>query len=444
MDILQELKYAVRTLLRSPGYAAAGLISLGLGIGANTAIFTITNAVFLQPLPVKDPSQVLEMYTVDHATANSLGAGFSRTPVSFQNLKDYRARNEVFSGLAWFIYGGATVTGLGKPTVQNLMLTSANYFDVLGVQPVLGRAFLPNEDQAPGSNAVAILSHAAWNKLYGGDRAVIGRAINLNSVAYNIIGVAPANFKGTFTVADPDVIWVPVSMHPRLFSGPLEALFDNRRARFLNAFGRLKPGVDQRQALSNLKTIAASLEAAYPAENRGRTIEVAPLTEAALGFLPQSQSMTAALALSAAVGLVLLIACANLANLTLARAAKRSHEFGIRVALGASPGRLTRQLLLEAEVLALGGGLLGIAIGAIAVRLLWAFRPTFLNLNDLNLALDVRVIAFSIAVPCLPACCSGLRLWFAPRAAIFRACSHQAAAPALSAAAATASANFWL
>lgn len=405
MSAIQDLKYALRTLLRSPAYAAAALLSVGLGIGANTAIFTITNAVFLQPLPVKEPSRVLELFTIDHATANNIGGGFGRTPVSFQNLKDYRAQNAVFSGLAWYIFGGATVTGLGKPTVQNLMLASANYFEVLGVQPALGRTFLPNEDQAPGGNAVAILSHAAWSKLYGGDRSVLGRTINLNSVAYTIVGVAPRGFKGTVTVANPDLIWIPVSMHSRVFSGPLEALFDNRRARFLNAFGRLKPGMDERQALSNLDTIASRLEAAYPAENRGRTIEVAPLSEAAL---PGAQTAVAALALSAAVGLVLLIACANLANLTLARAARRAREFGIRAALGASPGRLTRQLLIEAEVVALGGGLLGLALGALGARLLWAFRPAFLEVNDLDLTIDARVALFTAAVSLLTGVLFGL------------------------------------
>ncbi|HZU29433.1 MAG TPA: ABC transporter permease [Bryobacteraceae bacterium] len=412
-SLRQDLVYSIRTLARSPGYTAAALLSVALGIGANTAIFTLTNAVFLNPLPVKDVSRVLELFTVDHATRSTV-ALLARTPVSWPNFQDIREQSDSFSGLAAFTPAAVTLTGFGRPSVENAFLVTAGYFDVLGVPALAGRTFRPDEDRRPGANAVVVLSTSLARRLFGSPEAAIGRSINLSKVSYEVIGVAPPRFRGTFTINPPDTMWIPLSMHSQVFNGPIEQLFNERRFRLLNTFGRLRPGVDERQALAGLKTIASRLEAAYPRDNHGRSFEVAPLAENTLGFIPRGQIRAAALALSAAVGFVLLIACANIANLSLARATRRSREMGIRVALGAARGRLVRQLLTEAETISVAGGLLGIAIGWLGAQLLWKFRPAFLQQNDLDIHLDLRVLAFTAGVSLV----TGLLFGLAP---VFRA-----------------------
>ena len=316
--------------------------------------------------------------------------------------------------MAAYTQGGATLTGFGKPVQQPVFLVSANYFDLLGVQPVAGRVFRADEDRTQGGNTVAVLSYSLAQRLFGSAAAAVGRRVDLNSISYEVIGVAPSNFKGTLTIGPPDVLWLPLSMHSQVFSGIVEQLFNDRRFRMINAFGRLKPGVTEGQALAALRTIASNLEAAYPRDNRGRTVETAPLNEAALGFLPRGQTTAAALALSAAVGFVLLIACANIANLSLARATKRSREMGVRIALGAGRARLIRQLLTEAELLAVAGGVLGVGIGWLGARALWAARPAFLLQSDIDMHMDLRVLLFTAGVSLL----TGLLFGIAP---VFRA-----------------------
>jgi predicted permease len=395
--LLQDLKYAIRTLSRSLGFTAVAVLSLALGIGANTAIFTLTNAVFLHPLPVEEPSRVLEAFTVDHATVVA-APNIARTPMSWKNFLDFRDQNNVFSGMAAFFSTPVTLTGQGEPKPQPATLVSANYFDVLGVKPVLGRTFLPNDDRSQGGNPIAVLSYAMWTRQFGSDRAILGRSISLNSTAYTVIGVAPPDFKGTFTVGDPSVVWIPMSMHAQVLPGPLESVFNYRRMRMINVFGRLKPGIPATQALAAMKTIAARLETQYPADNNGRSVELGSLSDAALGFLPRDQLLIAGLALSAVVGLVLLIACVNLANLLLARSTKRAREMGLRTALGASRTRLVRQLLTESLLLSAAGGVAGLLIGSAGSLLLWSFRPAFLLQNSVALRIDIRVLLFTAAI----------------------------------------------
>jgi hypothetical protein len=274
----QDFRYALRTLLNSPGYTAAALLSLGLGIGANTAVFTLTNAIFLQPLPVAEPSRLLELFTVDHATQSNV-ANLTRTSISLLNVADIAKQNEVFTGVAGFFRSGVTLTGFGKPSQENAFAVTWNYFDVLGVRPEAGRAFAPSEDLTGGPRPEAVLSHALAVRLFGAPRTALGRTIALNSVAYTVIGVAPPEFEGTLTAGPQDALWVPMGMHAQIVAGPIERLLNERRFRLVDTFGRLKPGVDEAAAQANLKTIAARLETAYPWDNGGRTLETSPIAE---------------------------------------------------------------------------------------------------------------------------------------------------------------------
>jgi len=390
--LLQDVKYAFRNLAASPGFVVAAVLSLALGIGANTAIFTLTNAVFLNPLPVQEASRVVEVYTLDHLTKTTNNLG--RTGSSWLNFVDVREQNQVFSGIAAYTFAGISITGRGEPKPENAQLVTANYFDVLGVKPFLGRAFLPEEERKP--TPVAILSYSLWQNQFGGDPKIIEQTVELNSTAFTVVGVAPVGFKGTLSVGSPDLLWIPISMHAQALSGLTESFFQNRRFRLMEIFGRLKPGVDDRQALANLQTIASQLEREYPRDNLGRTFDGASLSEAALGGI-RDQAIRVTAALSVVVGLILLIACVNLANLLLARSAKRAREIGIRSALGAGRGRLIRQLLTESIVLALAGGVGGLLAGYLGSRLLWSFRPAGLEANSIWVHMDVRVFAFTAA-----------------------------------------------
>jgi MacB-like periplasmic core domain len=253
------VKYALRTLAASPGLVATAVLSLALRIAANTAIFTLTDAVFLNPLPMDEPSRVLEVYTVDHLTKTTNNLG--RTPISWPNFEDVRDQNQVFGGTAAYVFSGVSITGRGEP--KPAQLVTANYFDVLGVKPILGRTFVPDEDRK--ATPVVVLSYSLWQNQFGRDPNIINQTVELNSVAYTIVGVAPSGFKGTFSVGSPDNFWLPISMHAQALNGLAESLFEDRRFRNINAFGRLKAGVGEQQALANLTTIASQLEREFAA-----------------------------------------------------------------------------------------------------------------------------------------------------------------------------------
>ena len=397
----QDLRSGVRMLKKSPGFTFVAVLSLALGIGANTAIFTIINAVFLHPLPVQEPAQLAEMFTRDTKTVEA-NANFTLTPTSLPNYEDYREQNTVFTGLAAVTFAlPLNWGGQAEPQQLQASMVSPNFFDVLGVKPYRGRFFYPDEGKKIGADPVAILSYALWARRFGSDPRVIGQTITLNATSYTIIGVAPPNFKGIVSLAPPDVLWIPFSMRDYVLTGQLKALQNHRRMRWINIVGRLKPNVTVDQARPAMKTIASALEKEYPRDNPGRTCEVYPLNQSALGINQRAQFSLAGGVLMGVVGLVLLIACVNLANLLLAQAAKREKELTLRAALGAGRFRLVRQLLTESMLLSLLGGLAGLLIAFWGKKLLWSFRPPFLPEGSIDISFDSRVLFFTVTISLL-------------------------------------------
>lgn len=395
-------------LRKSPGFTFVALLSLALGIGANTAIFTIINAVFLHPLPVAEPSRLAEVFTRDTKTVNT-NANFQLTATSFPNYEDFRDQNAVFSGLAGVTFPiPMNWGGRAEPQQLNAMLASANYFDVLGVNAYRGRTFLPDEDKKPGANSVVVLSYYLWSRDFGSDPSLIGQTISLNALPYTVIGVAPPNFKGTISLGPPDVLWIPISMRDYVLTGVANTLLNNRRFRWVSIVARLKSQTSVAQAESALKTIASALEKEYPRENQGRTIALFPLNQSALGINQRRQFTLAGGVLMGVVGIVLLIACVNLANLLLAQAAKREKELTLRAALGAGRARLVRQLLTESAMLSLLGGAAGLLVALAGRKLLWSFRPPFLADGSIDLSFDNRVMGFTLGISLLTGVLFGL------------------------------------
>jgi macrolide transport system ATP-binding/permease protein len=383
--LLQDIRFGFRQLMKQPGFAVLAIVSMTLGIGANTSIFSLVDTALLRPLAVKEPAQLVELY----GTINN-GAEWSLQ--SYPNYKDYRDRNTVFSGL--FIYR-VVVSGL---TVNNSSqrvwgyLVSGNYFDVLGVKPVLGRAFLPEEDQTPDSHPVAVISYNCWQHRFGGDPHVVGKTVQFNSRPFTVIGVAPKGFIGTEVAYAPEM-FIPVMMAKTIEPG--SRWLDRRDSNNLFTVGRLKPGVSFAQAKVELETLTAKLAQDYP-ENVGRGIR---LGKPGL-FIPEiANSVFAFTGVLAAVGaLVILLACVNLANLLLARATERRREIAVRLAVGASRRRLVRQLLTESLLISLGGGAAGVSLAAAINTAVRSIRlPSDITLL-FDLRTDWRVLTFALVL----------------------------------------------
>src|SRR6266850_3066125 len=334
---LQDLKYGARLLGKAPGFTVVAASLLALGIGANTTIFTLINAVLLNPLPVEDPSQLVSVWTTDERNQGGQLGFLQLSPMNYMDLRD---KNEVFGGLAAHqgLPLNVAVNG-GEPQQVFGEIVTGNYFSLLGAKPVIGRTFTTDEDKNPGERLVAVLGYGEWQKRFGGDPSIVGRTMTVNGQSFAVIGVMPQGFKGTNAIGAP-ALWVPYMTYPVTTNGFFLELIrpDSRRGLVFNVTGRLKPGVSVQQAEANLKTIARQLAQEYPNENGGRGVTIVPLAQATINPGFRNNIVMAGGLLMTVVGLVLLIACANVANLLLARAAVRQKEIAVRLSLGAGRG----------------------------------------------------------------------------------------------------------
>ena len=379
-ELSQDLRYAIRTLRQSPGFALVAILSLALGIGANTVVFGVLNALMLKPLPVSSPEEVFFLQGRNHST------------LSFPDYRELRDRNTAFAGLmAYRMAPMGLETGDGARRIWGYLATG-NYFDVLGLKPMLGRFFRPEDDRQPGASPYAVLSYTCWQNRFAADTDVVGKTIRINALSYTVLGVAPRGFQGTELFYHPE-IWVPMMMQPQIEG---RSWLDNRNTSNSMLIGRLKAGVTRPQAETNVAAIAAALAAEYPASDEGLKLRLVRPGLAGDTIRAPAEAFTAGV--MALAGLVLLAACANLASLLAARAADRRREIAIRVSLGAGHGRIVRQLLTETVLLSLLGGAAGCGLAAALLRSLSHLRAPLDFPVQFEVDPDGRVFLFAVAV----------------------------------------------
>jgi putative ABC transport system permease protein len=373
-DLWQDLRYAARTLTRRPGFTIVAILTLALGIGANTAIFSVVNAILIQPLPYKDPNQLVIVWE------DASVLGFTYNTPSAANFIDWQKQNQVFQGLAATARQSFNLTNVGDPEQLDGRRVSGNLFQLLGVEPQLGRALTAEDDQS-GANPVAVLSNSFWQRRFASDPTIIGKSLTLNGQGYTVVGVMPARFQFP---SREDQLWVPLAF-------TAEQAGDRGR-HYLQVVARTKANVTLPQAQADMNTIAGRLEQQYPATNTHIGIILVPLHDVLVGDIKPALYV-----LLGAVAFVLLVACANVANLLLARAAARQKEIATRIALGANRRRLIRQFLTESVLLSTTGGVVGLLLAFGAIRFLRAFIPD--NISQVSsIGIDVQVLAFTMLV----------------------------------------------
>jgi predicted permease len=386
--LFQDVRYAVRVLAKNRAFTLVAVLSLAIGIGANSAMFSFADALLLRPMPVLRPNEVV---TVQGKTSKDRS-----TNLSYLDYVDYRDRAKSFDGLVAYTVApfGFAARPDALPQVKYGLMVSGNLFQAMGVEPALGRSFRPDEDQAPGRDAVVVLGYDFWMQQFAGDRAAIGKTVRLNGLDFTVIGVAPKDFTGMDQYLRLP-LFVPLHMSPRLASDPKHNVLEGRDNRTLAVKGRLKPGAGIARAQAELEAIAKGLEQSYPATNRGQSVGVQTEFQSRVEDDPNDAALVGMLLTLSA--LVLLVACANVANLLLSRARARSREIAVRLAIGAGRIRLVRQLLTESLLIGVGGGLLGIAVAYGGISFLNQLQiPTELPIS-LTLKLDMRTLVFGLA-----------------------------------------------
>lgn len=383
MNFWQDVRYGLRVLLKSPGFTAIAVLTLALGIGANTSLFSVVNGVLLNPLPFPEPDRLVAIYQKT--------SQFEESSISYPNFLDWVRDNRSFSKLGAFRSEDYNMTGQGEPERLHGHMISADFFPTLGINPILGRNILPEEDRAGGA-PVVIIGDGLWKRKFGLSRDILGKRLTLNGMAYTVIGVAQQEI----TELSPSDVYVPIGQWT-------DPTFLNRGISMgMNAFGRLRPGVTFEQAVADMNSVGANLAAAYPESNKGEGITLVPMKTDAVGSV-----RGILLVLLGAVSFVLLIACANVANLLLARATGRSREFAIRTALGAGPGRVIRQLLTESVMLGLAGGAIGLLLAKWGTRAILAALPATLPRAD-EIGIDSHVLFFTLGISILTGIVFGL------------------------------------
>jgi predicted permease len=403
--LVSDVHYALKWLVRSPGFAAIAIASLAVGIGFNTTIFSLVDALLLRPLPVERPDRLVDVYTRG-------GDGDTYSTNSYPDLLDFKARNSVFSDMIGYSPSIAAIKAGERGRMALGEVVTGNYFQMLGVRSVVGRTLLPDDDK-PGAQRAVAISHGMWTREYGADPAIVGKTMTIRGQTYTIVGVVSPEYRGMMPVLQPD-IWTPFAWVEELepagiqetVPGPGDTRLERRGQRWLFAKGRLKDGQSLEQAEANVKLIMQQLAAEYPKTNSDRPIAVA----AGVRVHPQADKVLqpVALGLMVGIGLVLLVACANVANMLLARASGRRREIGVRLAIGASRGRLIRQLLTESLVVSTLGGIAGIGLAAWMMRMV-ASVPLPLPVKvGLSIDVDTRVLLFTLVVATLAGVVAGL------------------------------------
>jgi predicted permease len=408
--LLKDIRYALRWMRRSPGFSAVAILSLGLGVGVNTAMFSLVDSLLFRPLPVTSPETLVDVFTTG-------GDGDEYATTSYQDFLDLKAQNNVFSDMMGYSPMMAPLSlGGDRSRISLGQVVTANHFAMLGVQPLLGRLLVPS-DGDPGAARVVVISHRMWQREFGSDRAIAGKTLTLRGLPYTIAGVAPASFTGVVPLLSPE-LWLPIQyveeVEPAGINDSVPSpigttRLERRGSRWMFVKGRLKPGVTAEQAHANVALIGGQLEAAHVQTNKDRSMSAVPTEDVRL-LVPQAGGFLSigAAGLMSIVGLVLLIACANVAGMLLARASARRREISVRLAIGASRGRLIQQLLIE-------GALLG-ALGAVAaVALAWALVQGLQGIKlplpvdvAFDLRIDGRVLGFSVLIAAATGILAGL------------------------------------